>query len=521
MFMKSKLTFFVLLLPLFIYAQKQVKVDWPSLANSPWPVLRGDMQGTGRSEYIGPRTCNVKWVKDEPRGVLLGPVIGYDENLYFGEMAVNFHDTFNLFYAVDKNGNDLWTFKTQEYFSNMGGCVLGRDSTIYFHSANGYLYALNKDGQLKWSVYTVQATRDELFLDKAGNIYLPAFDTLRVISPEGIMAKYYFPNIISPLSFSVGGDTMFVETGEYIGSPGGSLNATDLKGNVYWSYKFGRIGWGIPMVDIQNNVYVFGSDTTNIYTSNYLYCIRPDGKLKWKYPMDFFNMHYCPTMDYNGNITFFSPYNENGNLYAAITSLDYNGKVRWIDTLDANDNDLSHFLMEYGPVCDKEGKIYCGSDMYGGAFYCIDSNGVILWKNIFPNEYDSCPAIAPDGTMYIGLQYGDFDFGQIQTLYAIKDTLTDVKDEKVETVKDYQLFQNYPDPFNPSTTIKYSLPKAWNVKLTVYNILGSKVATIVDGYKMAGNYSVRFDALGLSSGIYFYELNTGNFRDIKKMVILK
>ena len=110
--MKIKLTFFVLLLPLFIYAQKQVKVDWPSLANSPWPVLRGDMQGTGRSEYIGPRSYNVKWVKNEPRGVLLGPVIGYDENLYFGEMAVNFTDTYNLFYALDKNGKVLWTFKS-------------------------------------------------------------------------------------------------------------------------------------------------------------------------------------------------------------------------------------------------------------------------------------------------------------------------------------------------------------------------------------------------------------------------
>jgi outer membrane protein assembly factor BamB len=509
----------LLFIPLFASGQKQVKVDWPSLAKSPWPVLRGDMQGTGRSEYVGPRTYNVKWVKDEPRGVLLGPVIGYDENLYFGEMAVHFEDSYNLFYAVDKNGNDLWTFKTQEFYSNMGGCVLGKDSTIYFHSANRYLYALNKDGKLKWSIYTVFSGFDELFMDKAGNIYLPAFDTLRVISPEGVMAKYYFPNIISPMSFSVGGDTMFVETGEYIGSQGGSLNATDLKGNVYWSYKFAYLGWGIPMVDNQNNVYVFGTDTYDpLY---YLYCIRPDGTLKWRYPMDFFNKHYCPTMDYNGNITFFSPYRENGNVYAAITSLDYNGKVRWIDTLNAKDYYLEHFLMEYGPVCDKEGKIYCGSNMDGGTFYCIDSNGVILWKNIFPHEYDSCPAIGSDGTMYIGLQKGNFDFEQWATLYALQDTVTGVKDEKLEPVKDYQLSQNYPNPFNPTTTINYSIAKAGNVRLTVYNSIGSKVTTIVNEYKPAGNYSVQFNGSSLASGIYLYRLESGNYNAARKFILIK
>jgi outer membrane protein assembly factor BamB len=287
--MKTQIVIIVLLTQIFTFGQKQVKVDWPSLANSPWPVLRGDMQGTGRSEYIGPRSYKVKWVKDEPRGVLLGPVIGYDENLYFGEMAVNFDDTYNLFYALDKNGKDLWTFKSQEYYPNNGGCVLGRDSTIYFHSATGLLYALNKDGQLKWSVYTVQASWIELFMDKAGNIYIPAYDTLRVISPQGEMQKYYYPNIIRSLSFSIGGDTMFVETGgKYIGTAGGSLDATDLKGNVYWSYKFGRIGWGIPVVDNQNNVYVFGADTTG----NFLYCFKPDGKIKWKYPMDYFHRDY-------------------------------------------------------------------------------------------------------------------------------------------------------------------------------------------------------------------------------------
>jgi hypothetical protein len=224
-------------------------------------------------------------------------------------------------------------------------------------------------------------------------------------------------------------------------------------------------------------------------------------------------------MDHNGNITFYSPYWEkSGNYYGAITSLDYNGNLRWTDTLNILDN---YNMMEYGPVCDKEGKIYMGSNLYGGYFYCLDSNGVILWKTVFPNEYDSCPAIAPDGTMYIGLQYGDFDFNQTQTLFAIKDSITDIKDENVETVKDYQLYQNYPNPFNPSTTINYSLPKQGIVKLTVYNILGSKVATIINEYKPTGNYSVQFNGNSLASGIYLYRLESGNYNAAKKFILLK
>jgi hypothetical protein len=516
--MKIKLLLFVISIPLFIYAQKQVKVDWPSLANSPWPILRGDMQGTGRSEYIGPRTFNVKWVKDMPRGVIFGPVIGYDDNMYFGEMAVNVDDTYNLFYAVNKNGDDLWTFKSQEFYPNNGGCVLARDSTIYFHSANGYLYALNKDGKLKWSIYVVQGSSIEFYLDKAGNIYLPVFDTLRVISPQGDMKKYYYPGITASLSFSIGGDTMFAVTTE-IPTQGinGAINATDLQGNIYWSFKFAQMSIGIPMVDNQNNVYVFGTDSS-WSLKNYLYCIKPDGTLKWKYPMQFLNRYYCPTIDHNGNISFLSPYWKNGNYYGAITSLDYNGNLRWTDTL--NDGYLSQF-MEYGPVCDKEGKIYCGSNWEGGTFYCIDSNGVILWRHIFPNEYDSCPAIGPDGIMFIGLQKGDYEFNQKQTLFAIRDTVTGVKDEKVESVKNYQLYQNYPNPFNPSTTIKYQLPKSGFITLKVYDLLGREVSTLVNEYKKSGSYNVNYDASKLVSGIYIYQIKLNNFISSKKMILLK
>jgi len=94
----------------------------------------------------------------------------------------------------------------------------------------------------------------------------------------------------------------------------------------------------------------------------------------------------------------------------------------------------------------------------------------------------------------------------------------------------YALRQNYPNPFNPTTTISYSIPSpvnngrtqsVVNVTLTIYNSLGQKVATLVNKAQAPGNYSVRFNASNLPSGVYFYKLQAGSFTSTKKMILMK
>lgn len=102
-------------------------------------------------------------------------------------------------------------------------------------------------------------------------------------------------------------------------------------------------------------------------------------------------------------------------------------------------------------------------------------------------------------------------------------TVTAVENDVVPQA--FSLNQNYPNPFNPSTKIQYTIGNASLVSLVVYDLLGNKVVTLVNGRQEAGNYSVSFGktkgTLGLSSGVYFYRLEAGSFVSTKKLMLLK
>lgn len=102
----------------------------------------------------------------------------------------------------------------------------------------------------------------------------------------------------------------------------------------------------------------------------------------------------------------------------------------------------------------------------------------------------------------------------------LTDEIVSVADEK-SIPNTFTLEQNYPNPFNPSTTIRYSIPTSEFVSLKVYDVLGNEVATLVNEEKSAGSYEVEFNASLLSSGIYFYKLQVGNFVETKKMILMK
>lgn len=104
--------------------------------------------------------------------------------------------------------------------------------------------------------------------------------------------------------------------------------------------------------------------------------------------------------------------------------------------------------------------------------------------------------------------------------FTVTSTTSVVADRTVQPAT-YVLEQNYPNPFNPTTSIRYSLPAAGHVTLKVFDVVGKEVATLVNGYQQTGQYTVTFNASNLSSGMYFYRLETGSVMQTRKMVLLK
>ena len=100
------------------------------------------------------------------------------------------------------------------------------------------------------------------------------------------------------------------------------------------------------------------------------------------------------------------------------------------------------------------------------------------------------------------------------------DILFKVSSETGEVLT-YDLENNYPNPFNPSTRIKYQIPDAGFVTLKVYDVLGNEVATLVTENKETGRYNITFDAAALSSGVYIYQLSVNDYLSTKKMVLLR
>jgi len=153
-----------------------------------------------------------------------------------------------------------------------------------------------------------------------------------------------------------------------------------------------------------------------------------------------------------------------------------------------------------------------------------DANGDSLWSRTFGGSgSDWCSSVqqTSDGGYVLAGCTNSFGAGSLDFWLVKAGRSASIELHPNFLPSEYLLHQNWPNPFNPSTRIAFDLAKASDVTLTVYDLLGREVATLVHGPRPAGTHTVPFDGSGLASGVYLCRLQMGDFAATKKMVLLK
>jgi hypothetical protein len=213
------------------------------------------------------------------------------------------------------------------------------------------------------------------------------------------------------------------------------------------------------------------------------------------------------------NTDFF--YNEQGDLDSAVARL-WDGNY-WVNYLKLEvTNDHNHNQIQ------RIEKYWENNDWQNSYKYDYAFNELHYIENAHCNVWTGSQWVEGNGDILIENPDG-FRIGFLAAQYAdvYYEGTVGTDDSPAIQIPDYALFPNYPNPFNPTTTIKFRIPVSGFVELKVYDALGREDAVLVDEYKTSGTYEVRFNAGSLASGVYIYTLRTGGYTATGKMIVEK
>lgn len=321
-------------------------------------------------------------------------------------------------------------------------------------------------------------------------------------------------------------------------TPYGIHNFTTLKynssGTLLWSSKFARDPWNINSIAADNsgNVYIAGAAggffTVIKYNSSGTY--QWAKYLKGSNTYTFLNTAKKILIDPAGNPTVSGILHDS---IGALTTIKYTpgGSQIWMRKYDDYYSSFCNFTFINSTDILIAGKVIGHGLSDDIVLLKYDNNGILKWKKYYVSPYGDLEPVDLDARydpvygktfFYVTSEVTPPDHGY-DMLTAKFEEVDQPRPPAVnnETPAKYELMQNYPNPFNPQTKISFSIKKAGNVKLAVYDALGREISVLTNGLLEAGLYNVDFDASHFSSGVYFYKLESESFTDIKKMMLIK
>lgn len=369
-------------------------------------------------------------------------------------------------------------------------------------TADQGLYVSNNNGD-SWTVHPQNATLPNF------NINSSLYDWFTfngmMIYGQGILASIN-GSIVANIPINGIANNNFTSWNNDFGSNGETILGTN-GGGVYYASNFSSTSWTqIPGLN-GNALSVTGLAIYTPDNDDYLLVATNDG------------MYISPA----NSLSNLSPFNTGlgsnviRNLVGQI-ALTQNGVY-----LLPDDNGLTSGWQTLYPSGDFRTMVF---DSLGGKMYFFGNNVGIVFNGNTPANEDltgiTGGTITSCAVKYLG-QSGGYIYVGTETggVFRKQFVITSVDDEMI--ADKFELHQNYPNPFNPSTTISFTIPQPEFVTLEVYDILGNEIATLVNEYKPAGTYDVQFSTLNnqLSSGMYFYRIQAGQYSEVKKMILAK
>jgi hypothetical protein len=421
----------------------------------------------------------------------------------------------------DSSGNLKWV-KVYDFGGNLsdrGRIVMVDNNQNVYVAGESYYSEQNMDyllikydslGTQKW----VRRFRGDWYnnylkdmvLDKSGNIYVTGNYFKLGIGMVGMTIKYT-PN----------GDSLW------------------SRGYNYNSFSNDLLSIAVDSI---GNVCVTGSAYDNVNNNTTLIILKYDslGVLLW-------------AKSYQNNTTSFTDYgscigvDKYNNIYVTgytavgpdnVSNRDYltirykpNGDTSWVRKYNGPGN---NFDTPYKLTIDRQGNVFVTGASYGGGladYFTIsyDTLGNVIWSNRYngtANGYDDARYVALDNAQNLYITGDASETVTGRDLVTIKYSKNVGIQNINENIPDnYVMFQNYPNPFNPSTTIKFELPKTTDVKVAVYDITGKELEVLVNEKLQTGTYQTTWNGERYSSGVYFYKIQTDDFVQTKRMVLIK